>query len=192
MAELLREATLSDMTLVDPCPELLPSFIEGLRAGTFSYMALGQHGDEPADVIERDPAGYLERVLDRSPREVRTPDGQVFLLSDHALKWAVAAGVFIAGVSFRTDTDNELLEKYSGHVGMSVRADMRDRGYGTAVWRLVLDYFCSRGFQEIVASADVDNLRSAHVMKKIGGRIVDRRRAFGFNEAWIFRIPTCP
>jgi predicted acetyltransferase len=179
------------LELVRPSVEVVPSYIEALKAGPFSHMALGGFGDEPVQSVSADPAGYIERLTDQALRTVVTPNGQTFLLRDHSIRWAVdRSGSFVGGLSFRYDLGNPLIDSYCGHVGMSVRADLRNQGFGTRLWPLVLRKFAAKGFASIIASANIDNPASIRSIERAGGVAIGRNDLFGYGEAFVYRVVT--
>jgi predicted acetyltransferase len=179
-----------DLKLVPPSVALVPGYIEALKAGPFSHMALAGFGDEPVEVVATDAAGYMRRLTDERPREIITPNRQVFVLQQHLIRWAInPAGSFVGAASLRLDRENPLIDLYCGNVGLGVRRDLQGRGYGTMIWRLVFEIFAERHFSSITASANIDNVPSIRSIKKVGGTMTGRNDIFGYGEAFVFRIP---
>lgn len=184
-------AGVSELELVRPSLQLVPSYIEALRAGPFSHMALGGFGDEPVQSVSADPQGFIERLTSQAPRTIITPNRQVFQLRDHSIRWAIdRSGSFVGGLSFRNDVGNPLIDSYCGNVGMSVRYDLRNQGFSTRIWPLILRQFAAQGFTSIVASADIDNLASIRSIERAGGVVIGRNNLFGYGEAFVYRIAT--
>src|SRR5262249_49107136 len=77
------------MTLVleKPAQKYMPSFLEALREGPFTHMALGGFGNTTAEEAARDPQAYLDKLTSPAPRDVATPNGKVFTLKDHEIFW---------------------------------------------------------------------------------------------------------
>lgn len=178
-----------DLKLVPPAVALVPSYIEARQAGPFSHMALNGFGDDAIQTVAADPARYIQGLTYEGPREIITPNRQVFVLRRHSIRWAIdPAGVFVGAVSLRLDRDHSLIDLYCGNVGLGVRRDWQNHGYGTMIWRLVFDIFAELDFKSIIASANVDNLASIRSIEKVGGTIIDRNDIYGYGEALVFRI----
>lgn len=66
------------------------------------------------------------------------------------------------------------LEQEGGHIGYDVRPSERGKGYGTALLALTLDRARDLGLRDVLVTCDTDNVASARVIEKNGGRLVGR------------------
>ena len=66
------------------------------------------------------------------------------------------------------------LEREGGHIGYDVRPSQRNRGYATQMLRLILPLAKARGLDRVLITCDADNLASARVIEKNGGRFQDQ------------------
>ncbi|MBQ6146940.1 MAG: GNAT family N-acetyltransferase, partial [Clostridia bacterium] len=64
---------------------------------------------------------------------------------------------------------NEYLEKYSGHIGYSVRPSERRKGYATAMLRDALPYCRELGIRDVLISCLTDNEGSRRTILRNGG-----------------------
>ena len=63
------------------------------------------------------------------------------------------------------------LEHEGGHIGYDVRPSERGRGYGTLLLKLTLEKARETGLRRVRLSCDTDNLASAKVIERNGGRL---------------------
>lgn len=68
------------------------------------------------------------------------------------------------------------LRRFGGHVGYSVRPGERRRGYGTTLLRAAMDMASKRGIERLLVTCHRDNVASARVIAKCGGRLADCRQ----------------
>ena len=64
------------------------------------------------------------------------------------------------------------LELEGGHIGYDVRPSARGKGYGTALLALTLEKARELGLEDVLVTCDTDNVASARVIEKNGGRLV--------------------
>ncbi len=164
------------LKFVKPSLEFMPSFIDTLKEGNFSHMALNNFGDKPAEEVESDPQAYLDYLNDKSPRNVNTPDGKTHTFKDHYIIWTIDENNrFIAGISFRFD-DNELINKYCGHFGMSVRPSLLNKGYGVKAALGMVEFAINearkRDLTKLLASANIDNSASWRLLEHLNGKLI--------------------
>jgi uncharacterized protein YhfF/predicted acetyltransferase len=68
---------------------------------------------------------------------------------------------------------NEQMQKYTGHVGYSVRPSERRKGYATRMLAKAKDYLTSFGFSEIGVSCMTDNEASRKAIIANGGEMIE-------------------
>ena len=124
--------------------------------------------------------GLLEGLRDGT----RVPEGLVH--SDFLL--AVAGGDIVGRVSIRF-TLNEYLARAGGHIGYGVRPSMRRHGYATEILRQAVVLARSGGVGRLLIVCDDDNLASAGVIERGGGRlesvVAKDDGATSFRRYWI-------
>lgn len=75
----------------------------------------------------------------------------------------------IGRVSVRHEL-NDFLASHGGHVGYAVRPAYRRRGYATSMLRQALVVAAAVGVRDVLVTCDVDNVGSARVIERCGGR----------------------
>ncbi len=179
--------------LVQPSKSILPSYLEALNEGTFCNMALGAFADESIEEISRAPDQYLKRINDPSPRVVELPDGSAYTISDHVLFWLVDGERYLGSVSLRFAGDREVIEEFGGHIGVAIRPELLNKGYGvraaTLAWQLAGAYFKERGTNPIYVSCNPTNTPSKRLIEHNGGKLVKEKiDAFGTGPSLIYAI----
>ena len=66
---------------------------------------------------------------------------------------------------------NENLKHEGGHIGYDIRPSERGKGYGTLILKLALGKAREIGLRRALVTCDKDNLASARVIRKNGGRL---------------------
>ena len=176
----------SALRFTKPSLELIGSYIEALEEGSFTHMAVGGFGDAPAEDVRQNPQGHIRLLTDTSPRQITTPNGEVFTFHDHEIIWVTdPAGRFLGGISMRFD-DNDLINRYCGHAGMSVRPSLLYKGYGVKMAKLLIPYIKQqaqkRGLKKLSASADPTNPASYKIIEHLGGQLKHESDPFGWGE----------
>ena len=69
---------------------------------------------------------------------------------------------------------NESLKNFGGHIGYFIRPSQWNKGYGTIQLRLLLEKAHELGIENALLTCDVENIASARVMEKNGGRRIDQ------------------
>lgn len=112
---------------------------------------------------------YLQR-LERLRRGVDVPSDRV-----PATFLGAYLGTDLVGrVSIR-HTLNSYLADVGGHIGYAVRAAYRRRGYATDILQQALVIARDEGVDRALVTCDVENVASAAVIAKLGGRLEDVR-----------------
>lgn len=182
------------MDLVWPSLEKLPRFVDALHRGWAPRNVDGAAAIRAAlEEIERDPAGYVARQIDREGKgpPIRLPDGSVVPRLPSLTRW-MWDGDFCGLIGFRWQPGSPALPPHVlGHIGYTVVPWKRRRGYATAALRLILDDVRPEGLPYVELTSDPDNLPSHRVITANGGVLVERftkPSAFGAEPGLRFRI----
>lgn len=182
---------------MDPCGTRLVEVTDGGDAGTARVMELRalRVGDEvPAErahaeleregfpfLISRRPETPWREYLEDLERErvgVDVAEGRVpctFLV-------AVVDGAIVGRLSVRHRL-NERLAVVGGHIGYAVLPAARRRGYATGMMRAGLALLAEMGIAEALVTCDDDNIASARVIERAGGRLQDT--VDGIRRYWV-------
>lgn len=105
--------------------------------------------------------------LERQERGEGLPNGRIpstFLVGD-------VDGMLVGRVAIRHGL-SDLLRQEGGHVGYAVRPRHRNRGYATRMLELSVEHLRSvLGIERVLVTCDDDNLASATVIERCGGRL---------------------
>lgn len=82
-------------------------------------------------------------------------------------------GQLVGRVSIRYEL-NDHLRHEGGHIGYGVRPAWRRRGLATAILRAALERVAGEGIDPALVTCDDDNVGSAAVIERCGGRLQDR------------------
>jgi predicted acetyltransferase len=85
--------------------------------------------------------------------------------------WLVRGGRDVLGVVRLRHYLNASLAHEGGHIGYDLRPGDRGKGYGTRMLALALEKARAKGFKRVMVTCDKDNLPSARVIQKNGGRL---------------------
>ena len=81
------------------------------------------------------------------------------------------------------------LEHEGGHIGYDIRPSERRKGYGTLILELTLKRAKSLGFGRVLLTCDTDNVASARIIEKNGGKhsgqAVSNRSGKPISQYWI-------
>jgi len=80
-------------------------------------------------------------------------------------------GMCILGVCRFRHELHGMLTQIGGHVGYDVPPSQRRKGYATRMLGLVLSHAQNCGFKRILVTCDTENIASAHVIQKNGGKL---------------------
>lgn len=150
-----------EATLIEPTGELWPEFLA--MAEEYSVS-----GDTRYQSALEDSAAYLRGLLDGA-RGVGLPPGRV----PYSTFWLRSVRRLVGRSSLRHRLTPEL-EDEGGHVGYDIRPSERRKGYGTLILRLTLAEARKLGLSRALLTCDTDNVASAKIIEKNGGRLQDR------------------
>lgn len=163
--------------LVWPAEAYLPGYVDALRRGWSPNTMRPETAQEELVRIEADAAAFVRSKVDREAAggPITLSDGsQVNRLPGVAL-W-MWDGEFCGSIGLRWQTGTAALPPHVlGHVGYSVVAWKRRRGYATQALALLLPLARAEGLREYVElTTDPDNIGSQRVIEANGGVLVER------------------
>lgn len=144
--------------MIVPTAELRTEFLMMAE----EYLAAGE--DRYASVLE-DFSNYLRGLAD-GLSGVNLPQGRV----PYSTFWLVAGRRLVGRSTLRHHLTPEL-EYEGGHVGYDIRPSDRGKGYGTLILRQTLEEARRLGIGRVLLTCDTDNVASAKVIEKHGGRL---------------------
>jgi len=150
------------LRLIEPSSE----YVADLVAMSKEYVEHGTKQDrERYSLALKDPLGYIARAIDHGEGK-NLPEGYV----RQKTFWLVRDdGRILANSRLRFEL-TPFLEHEGGHIGYSTRPSERRKGYGTIVCKLTFQRAKSLGFKRILITCDEDNVASARIIEKNGGR----------------------
>jgi predicted acetyltransferase len=157
---------MTEITLVRPNPDWLPSYEDALARG-WSPNTDQDVSREQLRQLRRNPERFLHNLYN-SPL-VRLPDGrEVPRLPAHDF-W-ISDGEFCGRIGFRFQRGTEHLPTTAyGHIGYTVVPWKQRRGYATQALRLILPVARQEGFSRVLITCDDDNEASRKVILANGG-----------------------
>jgi predicted acetyltransferase len=119
-----------------------------------------------------DFAAYVE-YLQKGAQGVDLPEGYV----PWTAMWLVNTTTGqLLGVSSLRHRLTPTLEEIGGHIGYAIRPTQRGKGYGTAILSLSLEEAKKLGLTHVQVHCDVENIASARVIQKHGGRLLSQSK----------------
>lgn len=149
------------ITLIEPTLELEQEFI----AMAEEYRAAGE--DRYKSTRANFPA-YVQGLHDAA-RGVDLPPGH--------LPWSefwLVHGRHIIGRSKLRPMLSAALRNEGGNIGYDIRPCERKKGYGTLILKLTLEKARDRQLDRVLVTCDADNVGSAKIIEKNGGRLQDQ------------------
>jgi predicted acetyltransferase len=152
-----------ELTLVKPALALRAGFLRMLA----DLEAAGEHRYAPyLDRIHADFGSYLQ-LLDDISAGRDLPEGTV----PQTVLWLVRNGQDVIGAVHLRHRLTPDLEHEGGHIGYHISPSERGQGYATIALTLALDRLRSFGWSRVLVTCDADNLASARVIEKNGGKL---------------------
>lgn len=161
------------MELRWPDVSLLADYIDALERG---WSANTQSPSSAAEIeaIRRDPVQFARSLVNVEPvGTVTLPDGSEAQRIPGYRKW-IWDGEFCGSIGLRWQPGTpELPRHVLGHIGYSVVAWKRHRGYATEALRLLLPEAAAKGLPYVEITTDTDNVASQRVITANGGELVE-------------------
>ena len=183
------------MILVFPAEPYLAGYAEALRRGwSPNNERPAAEAQEHLERIAADPITFLRSLVDREGAgdAITLPDGTIVPRLPGYVKW-MWDGEFCGSIGFRWQPGTSLLPEYClGHIGYSVVAWKRGRGYATQALRELLSEAKGVGLEYLELTTDPENLASQRVIEANGGALIERFKKpapYGHAEALRYRIP---
>ena len=155
------------LALHAPGADRLERYVDALARG-WSPDSTRDVSREQLLAIQRDPRGFLAD-LQGTERPLRLADGRIVPRLPGIVRW-IDDGAFCGAINFRHQPGTEDLPSYcSGHIGYSIVAWKRGRGYATRALELMLPEARKAGLRRVLLTCDEDNPASQRVIEKCGG-----------------------
>ncbi len=183
------------MELRWPSAAELSSYVDALERGWSPNTMDDKAGLTELVAIERDADAFLASLVDleASGPPIPLPDGSLAERLPGFRKW-MWDGEFCGSIGLRWRPGTEALPAHVlGHVGYSVVAWKRRRGYATSALRAIVPNAAAEGLAWIEITTDVDNLGSQGVVFGAGGTFVERFSypdEYGKGDGFRYRVQT--
>jgi len=144
------------MILIHPTEKYLSSYAEAVEEDAVYRPDVEQIFGNPATIVET--AANDEHGIDLRPGYVRA-----------TTLWLIDNENFIGEVGIRHELTPALLQ-YGGHIGYEIRWSESQKGYGTKMLAMALQ-FCKEemGLGKVLITCDDDNIGSIKVIENNGG-----------------------
>ncbi|MGB8226624.1 MAG: GNAT family N-acetyltransferase [Sedimentisphaerales bacterium] len=163
----------ADIRLIEPTVELKSEFLEMAE----EYNAEGEKVINGIGSIDKDDFENSVGRLKDHAKGVGLPEGWV----PASTYWLISRGRIVGTCNLRHRL-NDFLKNLGGHIGYSVRPSERQKGYATKMLSLVLEKARALGITRILITCDDNNIASARVIEKNGGKLVDKTKREGSKE----------
>lgn len=163
----------ADIRLIEPTVDLKSEFLEMAE----EFNAEGKKVIDGIGSVDKDD---FENSVSRSKdhaKGVGLPEGWV----PASTYWLISGGHIVGTCSLRHRL-NDFLKNFGGHIGYSVRPSERRKGYATIMVSLVLEKAKVLGIKRVLITCDDDNIASARVIEKNGGKLADKIKREGSKE----------
>jgi predicted acetyltransferase len=170
--------TVRPVQLVWPAAAYLPGYVDALLRGWSPDHLNPQAASEELQAITRDAAAFLSRLVDQAAagQPIALAGGGIVPRLPGFRRW-LWDGEFCGSIGLRWLPGSSTLPAYCpGHIGYSVVAWKRRRGYATAALRALLPAARALGLDHVEITTDSINEPSQRVILANGGVLVERRR----------------
>ena len=181
------------MHLVWPAERYLPGYVSALERGWSPNNLRPEAGREELGKIARDPARFLEELIDREGKgpPVPMPDGTSVPRLPGYRCW-MWDGDFCGSIGLRWQRGTNTLPPYClGHIGYAVVPWKQRMGYATLALKEILLDAAAEGLSYVEVTTDPSNHVSQRVIMANGGVFVERfakTAEFGGTDELRFRI----
>jgi predicted acetyltransferase len=157
--------------LIKPNIKYIDSYIDAITEGSYTPMQ-GDFGNVKAELVERDPQSFINYLNSKTPIPMNYL-GQQYSISNHELFWLVSSAQFIASVALRYDHNCPPLTEAYGHIGVSARPALINKGCAARGYikhlPTIYSKFKDNGFKQITLSCEEDNVSSKRMIEHTGG-----------------------
>ncbi|MGA2915541.1 MAG: GNAT family N-acetyltransferase [Sedimentisphaerales bacterium] len=163
----------NSIKLIEPSVKLKSEFLEMVE----EFNAEGRKVIDGIGSIEKDDfENSVNRAKDHS-RGIGLPEGWV----PASTYWLISRGRIVGTCNLRHRL-NDFLKNFGGHIGYSVRPTERRKGYATKMLSLALEKAEALGIYRVLVTCADDNIASARVIEKNGGKLADKIKREGSPE----------
>lgn len=165
---------LSELALVFPSLDYLPSYVSALESGWSPNTVRPEARFDELEAIQKDAAVFVESLidLDATGGPIQLPDGSTVPKLPGYRKWIVSpiTKTFLGSYGFRwVKGSNELPPYCLGHIGYAVVPAHRGKGIASIGLKMLLEEVPDRGLDYVYIHCLPDNIASKRVIEKNGG-----------------------
>ena len=151
--------------LILPCEEYLQSYFELCKEYKDNNVkTMSFHDSDTFDEWKH----TIFQTYENYRNGINLPSGYV----PGTTFWLVEDGevIGVGGIRHRL---TESLEKFGGHIGYGIKYSKWNKGYGTLQLKLLLEEAAKLGIRHALITCNDDNIGSARVIEKNGGKLQD-------------------
>jgi predicted acetyltransferase len=163
------DANEEHLLLVAPTVTLKSSYLGMLAELAAEGGTRAEQRARTLEAAQRDFEGYVQQMKDASEGRNLRPG-----LVPQTTFWLVRDGIAVVGETGLRHRLTPQLEREGGHIGYFIRPSERRKGYGTAALALTLQEARKLGIEKVLVTCDPDNIASARVIEKNGGKLDPR------------------
>lgn len=156
--------------LIRPSAEYKESFLEALK----EYHAEDRYTYLDINKLENDFEGFVKSLCAEKGYPHQPFQDWVEPVPETIL-WLVKDKVYIGTVDIRHRL-NWHLEKWGGHIHISIRPSERKKGYGRRAFKMCLPYANHLGVDKALITIDPDNKSAVKAMEQIGAELQDETK----------------
>ena len=166
-----------------PCRELIPAYATALIGGWYPDNMRPDSGAESLKAVTENPDEHISELCGDTSKPILLPDRSFTRRLPGFSRWMISeTGEFCGDVGIRyVPGTPELPPTVLGHIGYSVVAAYRRRGYATRALKEMLINACALGMPYVLLTTGTENVASISVIRKCGG--VEQKR---FNKPAVY------